>query len=1005
MNTVLKSFTLNLFLFFFSFSIYGQNYTLEDYRRDSSYLRQLELKHWELYNSFKSDSLYFLHEEGLPIIERAIKFRKDTALMVLYKFGNVNHGVFTALYTGDIERGLTMAEKAYESARNDPMVNWHFGLATTLNSMTNVYEKLGDYEKVLSCYWRSLETKNEIYHETHPMLANQYMNLSVVYQLMGDYQRAEYYLRKSINTVKMSVPGIAEYRNGKLGEIFYLQNRKEEGLNLLFKGLKSLNIRVPEKGFHSAYFLKTIAEIYFMEESYDTAKVYFHKAIEVLNSEPDLIVSSWGAPLQKAVFLTDLYYKLGEISFQEGDNLTALKNLNQSLDIERKYRGEESISIPKIKLLQALIYSHDQKHEKAKEIWEKALQQLNRNSDKLDLLESPSIQNIFPTAQILEAFFIRAQILEAKAENDQNYTRHASAAYAIVESLIDKMTNYLGHSTANVMILKEKAQKYYEGGITFFLNQYQKTKENSDLENAFRLIEKSKSTTLLIALLSSKTRDFYEIPKDLLAKERETNLYLSYAEKDLLSEENRVEQSNKEKLIELSASVNKFKTRKDSILAVLLRKYPEYYRLKYQAEIPTLKTVQAFLKKNNKVIIEYFVGEKQLVTFFISSNEITFKLDPIENKDFKEDAYHFVNLLNKPDLEAPLQNFREFCRRGNEWYKKLHIDYIDTWNPKSILIIPDGVLSLLPFQVLSREEVDFSSINYSKIPYLFQKYITSIDYSVAINLSTEQNDKPGNSSYLGFAPVYRNGSKIRGLQKEDAEIWEGNFPKIARQGIDSLRFNIEEVQECAEILGGTPFINSEANEHQFKRYGPNAGILHLAMHAFVDDLNPLYSQFAFDLNGENASNEDGLLYAYELYNTQLNADLAILSACNTGAGRVHKGEGLISLSHAFKYAQCPNVVLNYWPANDKSAKDLVVSFARHLKSGKGKAEALNDARKEYLANAPESAQHPYFWAGLTLIGDDDPIEASGLKGWYMGVLVFILFLFIWTIYKWKSNLS
>jgi len=219
-------------------------------------------------------------------------------------------------------------------------------------------------------------------------------------------------------------------------------------------------------------------------------------------------------------------------------------------------------------------------------------------------------------------------------------------------------------------------------------------------------------------------------------------------------------------------------------------------------------------------------------------------------------------------------------------------------------------------------------------------------------------------------------------------MWEGRFPLISRDGVDSLQFNRVEVLECAEIFEGQPYIEGQAREYAFKQNAADAGILHLAMHAFLDDVNPLYSRLAFNLEGEGKEGEDELLYAYELYNTRLNADLAILSACNTGAGRVAKGEGVMSLSHAFKYAGCPNVVLNYWPANDKSAKDLVVSFARHLKDGKGKSEALNEARKAYLQSAAPSDAHPYFWGGLTLIGDDEPVMASsGNKGWIIGLVV------------------
>ena len=145
------------------------------------------------------------------------------------------------------------------------------------------------------------------------------------------------------------------------------------------------------------------------------------------------------------------------------------------------------------------------------------------------------------------------------------------------------------------------------------------------------------------------------------------------------------------------------------------------------------------------------------------------------------------------------------------------------------------------------------------------------------------------------------------------------------------------------------------------------------MHGEVHDKNPLYAQLIFT---DASDEEDGRLYAHELYSLPLNADLAVLSACNTGAGELKRGEGIMSIARAFKYAGCPNVVMSLWPADDKSSKDLIVRFFSNVKKEKGKSEALELGRRAYINDkaVPDEKKHPFYWSSFVLIGDDTPLN-------------------------------
>jgi CHAT domain-containing protein len=169
--------------------------------------------------------------------------------------------------------------------------------------------------------------------------------------------------------------------------------------------------------------------------------------------------------------------------------------------------------------------------------------------------------------------------------------------------------------------------------------------------------------------------------------------------------------------------------------------------------------------------------------------------------------------------------------------------------------------------------------------------------------------------------------------------------------------------------------DQKASESNFKKLAPDYGILHLAMHTLIDNQKPLYSKLVFSAL-DKGSQDDGLLNTYELFNLRLQGELAVLSACNTGTGRLERGEGIISLARGFFYAGIPSVVMTLWEIEDHSSADLMAYFYKNLKDGMPKDVALQQAKLSYLAKSDKLHSHPYFWAGFVNIGLPDPISAS-----------------------------
>lgn len=176
-----------------------------------------------------------------------------------------------------------------------------------------------------------------------------------------------------------------------------------------------------------------------------------------------------------------------------------------------------------------------------------------------------------------------------------------------------------------------------------------------------------------------------------------------------------------------------------------------------------------------------------------------------------------------------------------------------------------------------------------------------------------------------------------------------------------------EVAKLRQIYGeegSHVYIGREARESRFKAEAAQSKVLHLATHGVLNNASPLYSYLL--LADEGGGREDGLLEARELLQMKLQAELAVLSACETARGRVGTGEGLIGLSWALFVSGVPTTVLSQWKVESDSTSQLMVAFHQNRKKGLSDAEALRAAALA-IRNEP-AYQHPFYWAPFIVIG-------------------------------------
>ena len=331
------------------------------------------------------------------------------------------------------------------------------------------------------------------------------------------------------------------------------------------------------------------------------------------------------------------------------------------------------------------------------------------------------------------------------------------------------------------------------------------------------------------------------------------------------------------------------------------------------------------------------------------------------------------------DPVGNLNNYSQMAYGIFEKYLKYEVENLpETIN--KLIIIPDGSLGYIPFDILLTALPEGKPKSYRNLPYLLKKYSTQYGYSASLLFNDfDRVSTQDASDFIAFAPSYEENGEDSLYNKK-----LGRF----RDQVVALKYNQPEVDRINEYMNGSTYKGPDAMEKVFKNSARDYSVIHLAMHALVDDENPMNSKLVFTQRLDSI--EDNFLHAYELYNMEIPADLVVLSACETGFGKLEKGEGVMSLGRAISYAGCPSVVMSHWSVNDAATARLMGYFYKNLANKMSKDEALRQAKLEYLSNSDPAQANPYFWGSFVVMGDVAPIELEKSFSAYFALVGLIL---------------
>lgn len=555
----------------------------------------------------------------------------------------------------------------------------------------------------------------------------------------------------------------------------------------------------------------------------------------------------------------------------------------------------------------------------------------------------------------------------------QQLVRYQNLKLAI--EVIDQQRQDYSTKGSKVLLLNN-VPKVYNEAVDLLHNIYQQDPDAEWLKEAFLLSEKSKAMLLMDALKEDKAHHFGNVPDSLRRQEQSLQKDISFYQAELfkakqLADSNKIAQSQ-QYIFEKRKTLETLKKQ-------LEQDYPKYYQLKHNEQIASIATIQKGFNAPSQALVEYMVSDNFVHIFLITAKNISWH--KFSKQQLKEPLEQLYQSLTNPSLiqKKPKKAYKDFIKNAHQLYQLLIApitEELSTQKIKELVVVPDGNLTYIPFDVLLTNQAPQDG-SYRDLAYLLRTYSISYNYSATLWLECLEKAKQGsyNTKLLGFAPNY---DKTLSSEQRSKSI------QSIRKNLEDLNGTQKELAFLNDNFEGSFYKKNTANEQIFKQNAHNYGLIHLAMHGLIDVEQPNYSALVFAENTDTLN--DNFLYAYELPSLMLNAQLVVLSACQTGYGKYQNGEGVMSLGRGFIYAGTPSLVMTLWAINDQASSKIMELFYANLKKGQPKREALQQAKLMYLEESKGLAAHPAFWSPFILHGDNTALNFPTGFAWYYWVL-------------------
>lgn len=816
----------------------------------------------------------------------------------------------------------------------------------------NYYYKLGNFNKAIPYFQKinsTLKDKASLSWEEYEYLIKNLLYIGTIHKKQGNYQQAlDNFLRANLYNNEC----IAKHKKSAaigilpkhLAETYQFMGDSKNA-ELHYKKVIANNSK--KKKTVQINSLNAIAKFYMEKNRFDSARYYLNQSLKIQADD--------------SPFIAETNQLIGESYQTPANQKSARPYFEKALKTATTLYGTQHYKIAEINNAFGQSYEIENKLDKAQKHYNSALANLKvteHSDQRSTTLYAPKV--------MLEVLANKMRTLFLKNNNEDLKNAYTTALQCM--NIVDSLRlDYDSESSRQFLL--NKSYPIFEQGIAICHKLYSTTKDNNYLEQAFRMAEKSKAVLLLDALKNSNAEAFAGIPEETLESGYQLRFKIKTLEKRL--QKAKEKKKSAKQISKINVELFEAKQAYNEYVSGLEKAHPKYYQLKYDLQTVTIKEIQNdLLKQANTSLIEYFIGDQNIYRFNIGKSQVEFD-QIMADFPIKQWVAGLRNGITGNTDATSIQ----FTTTAFQLYNKL---LSNTNLSQSLIIVPDGVLGYVPFDALLTAPVEKNNARaFTEHPYLLKKHNISYCFSATLLKEMSGKTKDAQKAFLGFAPSFKSYSPLKTSQKVTQELstnYKGDFWK-----------------------------DQEANKDRFIKEAGNYNILHISSHAVANDS---LQDACYLVCAEANKDDDHLIYNSDLYQLDLNASLVVLGACETGSGKLQRGEGIMSLARGFSYAGASSLLTTLWSVDEATTAGLLQAFYEQLQKGNTTNDALYKAKNNYLLNAQnEKEAHPKYWASLIPIGHMQAVNSGGSINWLLiggGILLSCLLLLYFRSGKGKT---
>ena len=829
------------------------------------------------------------------------------------------------------------------------------------NGLRILIEGLRKYDSFKSSLSDSIKTK------INKKIVYLYEKLSSLHHDINAPSGSVYYALKSLNLRKETEgfqdKAIAHSYNN-LGTAYELNKEFGKALSCHQIALKMYESLGQEWQHFKGYSYTNLGQVYGKLGNYDLALKYLKNALEITLKAPGNNLSSVAAG----------YQNIAKLYTQINFNDLALESYIKSLGLRIRKVGSKHPYVAKIYNELGNLHQKQNEVSQAIKYYQKALvSNITNFHDTINVYALPeNFTNIYNNKILLETLKSKASLLIHLKPQKTNLEQ-AHKTYELADQIVDNMRKNLMHKSDELLLTSTVASMYEKAlQVCWQLSKYKKEDEvnisdegktqvpnenpftkryNPYWVKAFYFAEKGKSSVLRKLATDASAKIQSNIPETVLEQERRLNGAILYYQRRLDRFQLKKQLTRRDSVQKQRFEDQRFELRRkyDQLLRDLEEKYPDYYDLKHSSYIASVADVQRRLDAKT-ALIEYVITDKQLFSFVITREDFQVYEQTIDRAKLTKEITRWLNNIQGGSDDA-------YLPRGHRFFKQFiqplqaHLQ-----DKKHLLIIPDALLSRLPFEaIITQKDVPVGKPE--SYPYLIRKWGVTLYPSASLALM--QHQRRGGKytqDFLGLAPVFEKKPAEKGAFRTEL-----NALPFTKKEVETIHQMFQKQQQTSKVVVG-----EQVTEQMVKALKGRYKFVHFATHGFLEDKTPalaFYPDQAMD--SLQPQNNDGALSLEEIFNLKFKADMVVLSSCQGGAGKSVRGEGILAITRGFVYLGTPHIIYTLWSVNDKDAAELMIRFYNNMSQGKSYREALRLAKLSML----ESAQTawPKWWAGFTMM--------------------------------------